>query len=201
MLTFADRFVDEHNGNASALSAAVVNAGLLLGVLLRGQVVCSLAGHGRRYQASRVVVKKFNVSCEWESDGLYAAVCSAVAELPPETVVQTLELSSVCRNRWLWVVYILCCGSPLLNLHNPLLIGASLTRADIAAIRTMMKNRYPAVVLETRVVCYPVYGSASIPEGAELQPTSGERRRHGSHRGYCFSMQSSVLSCQYSRLG
>jgi hypothetical protein len=149
----------------------VINGGLLLNVLLRGRWFCYLAGPDRRYPTTTIIGKKCFVSCMWESDGVIVAVCSAVAELPPHTVMD-LSLNGIHRGRWLWVVYMLCCGSSMLNIDNFELIGESLTRAGIAAVRLMMKNRYPVVESETNFIRDPVYGFASIPEGAELWPLS-----------------------------
>jgi hypothetical protein len=150
----------------------VINGGLLLNVLLRGRWFCYLAGHQSSYQIPSVSGKKCKVLCKWASDGVIAAVCSAVAELPPDTVMEVLELPTVCRGRWLWVIYMLCCGSSLSNVDNLTLGDTSLTKADIAAISVMMQNRYPVVEPETSMAGAPEYGFASIPEGAELHSTS-----------------------------
>jgi hypothetical protein len=173
-MSLANRFVDDEDDNASDSPTIVANGGLLLNVLLRGRSLCFVAGHNRGYQTASVSVTKCNFSCSWVYDGEFAAVCSAIAELPGERVMEDLSFFAVCRGRWLWLVYMLCCGSSSLNLHNLKLVGASLTNADIASLSVMMQNRYPVVAREASAVRVSEYGVASIPEGAELQPTSNE---------------------------
>jgi hypothetical protein len=149
---------------------AVINGGLLLNVLLRGRLQCYVAGHDLRHPIASVSVRECDVLCKWVSDGVIAAVCSAVAELPPDTAMDVLSFYSICRGRWLWIVWMLCCGSSLLNLHDLTLVDTSLTRADIAAISMVVTTRYPVVEPDTSSTGDPVYGVASIPAGAELQP-------------------------------
>ncbi|KAG7386566.1 hypothetical protein PHYPSEUDO_015474 [Phytophthora pseudosyringae] len=161
---------DDYEDRVVDTSTEVANSGLILNALFRGCLPCTVDGQHVPLR-STVGSVKYDLSSSSVSDGVFTAICSAVVELPTGTLLKSLEFYSVCRDRWKWLVYALCCGSSVFRLENLDLIGTSLTRADVVAMGEVLKIRYPVVSSEQRRLRVPQYGFVSIEEGTELSST------------------------------
>lgn len=186
MSTFTLQIADGDEDSERDSPSVVENSGLALNTLLRGRLMCQLPEECQ----STITFAKYNTCdllCGELSNGVFAAICSTIAELPSDKQLNTLEVFSVSGNRWEWLVYMLRCSSSVTGLRDLSMIDARLTKADVAAMRVVLATGYPS---STSPHESPEYGFVSIPEGADLWATRME------HPGSTCFVSAEALSCR-----
>ncbi|EGZ13139.1 hypothetical protein PHYSODRAFT_302861 [Phytophthora sojae] len=153
---------------------SVMSAGYLLSTLVSGRSICGVTLGDLSFPsiARNVEYGLLDLNCDWAPDGVFAATCSAVAELSSIRKVDWLGFSrtqSPTQNRLSWVLYALCCGSLSVSIGTLQCEGVSLTKPALTAAKATLQNKFPGVIQDQGSVNLPKYGFVELKQGAQIQ--------------------------------
>ncbi|GMF28984.1 unnamed protein product [Phytophthora fragariaefolia] len=170
-------------GNSYAqqeLKVVAENTGFLLSTLVCGCSLCDLKGVNPTLQLSERYPQpiELELKCDWASDIMVAAICSAVAE---PVLVNNLKfymgerwgrhIQILTPKQWGWLVYALCAtGSDVPTRKLICNTKMSLTQEYVLTTAAVLQTGYqePALVRSTPP-CLE-YGFADVPKGTKLWP-------------------------------
>lgn len=102
-------------------------------------------------------------------DRMFAAMCSAAAELSAEAHLDNMDMHLEGSGRWSWLIYAVCCGGSEVEIPSVEVCWGTLTRFDIRAITAVLHTNYPQPILGTSQNGRHQFGFVDILEGAELR--------------------------------
>ncbi|OWZ14828.1 hypothetical protein PHMEG_00011624 [Phytophthora megakarya] len=159
----------------------MVNAGFLFSTMICGGPICKLDADTYSLFVRQGKFSKLEIMCEWASDAMLAAICSAVAESAPVEQLsfimgtddgksETIQL--LTPRRWGWLVYALCNARSNASDRSLQICDTKfpLTEEYVSVARSVLKANYPEPILSD-VASPPEYGFVDVPEGVHLRPT------------------------------